>query len=81
MPVTIQSGSAPSGERSSPSMSIMPVSEIMTADVVTADESYTLDQCLKLMSQHNIRHLPVVDRRTVVGVLGIGELVNDFSDA
>ena len=52
-----------------------PVSEIMTAEVVTVDESHTLDQCLSIMSQHNIRHLPVVDRRQVVGVLGIGELV------
>ena len=53
-----------------------PVSDIMTADVVTADESQNLDQCLKLMSRHNIRHLPVVEGRKVVGVLGIGELVN-----
>lgn len=52
-----------------------PVSEIMTADVITVDESHTLNQCLALMSQHNIRHLPVVDKRKVVGVLGIGELV------
>ncbi len=53
-----------------------PVSDIMTADVVTVDEGHTLDQCLKIMSEHNIRHLPVVEKRKVVGVLGIGELVN-----
>lgn len=53
-----------------------PVSDIMTADVVTVNESHTLDQCLAIMSQHNVRHLPVVERREVVGVLGIGELVN-----
>lgn len=52
-----------------------PVSEIMTRDVVTVTESHSLDQCLTLMSQHNIRHLPVVERGAVVGVLGIGELV------
>lgn len=52
-----------------------PVSELMTADVVTVGEGHTLDQCLSLMSQHNIRHLPVVERRRVVGVLGMGELV------
>ncbi len=52
-----------------------PVSDIMTADVVTVDESHTLNQALALMSQHNIRHLPVVEKRKVVGVLGIGELV------
>lgn len=52
-----------------------PVSDIMTADVVTVNESHTLDQCLAIMGQQNIRHLPVVERRQVVGVLGIGELV------
>ena len=52
-----------------------PVSDIMTADVVTVNESHTLDQCLAIMGQQNIRHLPVVERRKVVGVLGIGELV------
>jgi len=52
-----------------------PVSEIMTADVVTVTEDDSLDHCLSLMSKHNIRHLPVVDGRRLVGVLGIGELV------
>lgn len=52
-----------------------PVSEIMTADVVTASERDSLDHCLAMMSAHNIRHLPVVTDRKLVGVLGIGELV------
>lgn len=52
-----------------------PVDEIMTANVVTVSESHTLDQCLSLMTQHNVRHLPVVSQGKVTGVLGIGELV------
>jgi CBS domain-containing protein len=52
-----------------------PVSEIMTTDVVTVGQSETLDRCLELMSVHNIRHLPVVAGKRLVGVLGIGELV------
>lgn len=52
-----------------------PVSEIMTTDVVTVGQSETLDRCLELMSLHNIRHLPVVSGKRLVGVLGIGELV------
>lgn len=52
-----------------------PVSEIMSVDVVTASEHDSLDDCLALMSSHNIRHLPVVDGKRLVGVLGIGELV------
>ncbi len=52
-----------------------PVSEIMTSDVVTVTESDSLDKCLSIMSAANIRHLPVVTDRKLVGVLGIGELV------
>lgn len=52
-----------------------PVSEIMTTDVVTVGQNETLDRCLELMSVHNIRHLPVVSGKRLVGVLGIGELV------
>lgn len=52
-----------------------PVSEIMTPDVVTVAESDTLDHALVLMTRHNIRHLPVIDGHRTVGVLGIGELV------
>ena len=52
-----------------------PVSEIMTADVVTVTESDSLDKCLSIMSSANIRHLPVVTGQKLVGVLGIGELV------
>lgn len=57
-----------------------PVTEIMTTEVVTVDEGHTLDQCLAIMSHHNIRHLPVLDRDKVVGVLGIGELVTHKLD-
>ncbi len=52
-----------------------PVSEIMTSEVVTVSESDSLDHCLAVMSAYNIRHLPVVDGKRLVGVLGIGELV------
>lgn len=60
--------------RREPSFDI-PVSEIMTRDVVTVNESHNLDQCLALMGKHNVRHLPVMEAGKVVGVLGIGELV------
>jgi CBS domain-containing protein len=53
-----------------------PVSEIMTADVITVGESDSLDQALSLMSSHNIRHLPVTEGKKLIGVLGIGELVH-----
>lgn len=52
-----------------------PVREIMTGQVISVTEEHSLDDCLHTMTRHNIRHLPVVSKGTVVGVLGIGELV------
>ncbi|MEM9304710.1 MAG: CBS domain-containing protein [Pseudomonadota bacterium] len=52
-----------------------PVRDIMTAQVISVTEEHSLDDCLNIMSKHNIRHLPVVKYGKVVGVLGIGELV------
>lgn len=52
-----------------------PVGEIMTSDVITVTEDDTVDKCLAIMTQHQIRHLPVVEGKKVVGVLAIGDLV------
>lgn len=52
-----------------------PVRDIMTADVRTTTLSETSDRCMQLMTEHRIRHLPVVDGEVVVGVVSIGDLV------
>jgi CBS domain-containing protein len=52
-----------------------PVSEVMTADVITVSPENSLETCMQLMSQKKFRHLPVMDDKTVVGVLSIGDLV------
>lgn len=51
------------------------VSEIMTAKVLTTDPEQTLEECMSLMTENRIRHLPVVESGSVVGVLSIGDLV------
>lgn len=51
------------------------VGEIMTPDLFSATSDMTVDQCMKLMTDHKIRHLPVVDDGAVIGVLSIGDLV------
>lgn len=51
------------------------VGEIMTADVLTASSDETVNQCMTVMSEKRIRHLPVVDGTNVLGVISIGDLV------
>ncbi len=53
------------------------VSEIMTAKVVTVRSEQTVDECMALMTQHRIRHLPVIDGGKLAGVLSIGDLVKE----
>jgi CBS domain-containing protein len=53
------------------------VADIMVRDVVTADLAHTFADCLRLMHQHGIRHLPVLDRGQVVGVVSIRDLASE----
>lgn len=49
--------------------------EIMTAPVETVTPERTVHDCMRLMTEHRIRHLPVVQDGKVIGVLSIGDLV------
>jgi CBS domain-containing protein len=52
------------------------VEEIMTHEVVAVSPSADVDQCLALMTERRIRHLPVVvDRGKLVGIVSVGDLV------
>ncbi len=52
------------------------VAEIMTSHPVCVDSTSTADDCLRLMSKHTIRHLPVVDSGRLTGVLSVRDVVN-----
>jgi len=51
------------------------VSEIMTANVFTTSSSETVNDCMTMMTEKKIRHLPVVEDNTVIGMISIGDLV------
>ena len=52
-----------------------PVSEIMESTVFTIKDSDTLDNCMALMSNKRIRHLPVVEEQKVIGIISISDVV------
>jgi len=52
-----------------------PVGDIMTANVFTTTASETVNDCMALMTEHKIRHLPVVEDNTVISMISIGDLV------
>jgi len=54
-----------------------PVSDIMVRNVVTIDIGHTFADCLRLMHQHSIRHLPVIDNGKVVAVVSIRDLLSE----
>ena len=51
------------------------VREIMTTDLVTTTSAQTVNECMTIMSERRIRHLPVMSGREVVGMISIGDLV------
>jgi len=52
-----------------------PVSDIMSTNVTVTHPTDGVDDCLRIMTDKRIRHLPVVDGEKVIGVISIGDLV------
>ena len=56
------------------------VSEIMTAKVLTVTRNATVEDCLELMTDKHLRHLPVVENDQLLGLISIGDLVKAAMD-
>ncbi len=52
-----------------------PVSDIMVRDLVTVGPDQTVSSCLEIITEHRIRHLPVVNGDELLGIVSIGDLV------
>jgi CBS domain-containing protein len=56
---------------------LVPVADIMVRNVVKASPTDTFVDCLKQMHKHGVRHLPVVEKDSVVGVISIRDLLRE----
>ena len=52
------------------------VREILSAKLVSATPASSIEECMRLMTEHRVRHLPVLDGGKVAGIVSIGDLVN-----
>ena len=56
---------------------VTPISQVMTYPVYCVTPQQTLEECMGLMTEKHIRHLPVADGETILGVISIGDVVKE----
>jgi CBS domain-containing protein len=56
----------------------MQVKEIMTSPVYTVTPEHSVDDCMRIVTAHHIRHLPVMQGDAIVGVISIGDVVRSI---
>jgi CBS domain-containing protein len=53
-----------------------PVSDIMTKELLTVNSGDSVAECMRIMTEKRVRHLPVLEGAKLVGILSIGDVVN-----
>ena len=51
----------------------------MTSKVIIAEPDYSVDECMAIMTEKRIRHLPVVEGGKLVGIVSIGDLIKHLT--
>lgn len=54
------------------------IKDVMTKELITVEPSQTINECLVLMTDNHIRHLPVMDGNHLVGLISVGDVVKDI---
>ena len=49
--------------------------EVMTKELITITRDYRIDQCMEIMNEKKIRHLPVLENKKIVGIISIGDVL------
>ena len=49
--------------------------EVMTKELITVTRDFKIDQCMELMIEHRIRHLPILENKKVIGIISIGDVL------
>src|SRR5258708_11912666 len=53
-----------------------PVSDIMTGQLLTVNPSQSITECMRIMTEKRVRHLPVLEGTKLVGILSMGDVVD-----
>jgi len=49
--------------------------EVMTKELITITKDYKIDQCMQIMTEKKIRHLPILENKKIVGIISIGDVL------